>query len=225
MKPWVTLAETTTPDGATLSLRRHDGHYDMRIDGHGLMTTRQTGSEARIAELACEKFGTTGGEKVLIGGLGFGFTLRRVLDLVHIDVRVQVAELLPEIVAWNREHLHSVNGALVDDARVEILVADVFAVLEDAQAGHYDAAILDIDNGPIALVDARNARLYAAQGLRVLSRALRAGGRGVFWSAAPDRSFMSRLTAAGFRATAIGSKAYAKAKRDAHTLIVAEWPG
>lgn len=225
MKPSVILAETTTPDGSTLSLRWRDGHYHMRVAGHGLVSTSATSSEMHLADLACEPFGKARGKRVLIGGLGLGFTLRRVLELVHTDVKVQVAELLPEVVAWNRQHLQSVNGGLVDDARVEILIEDVFAVLTRAAAGHYDAAILDVDNGPAALVDLRNTRLYADQGLRALSRALRPGGRAVFWSASADRSFMARLGAAGFHATAVGSKAYAKAKRGTRTLIVADWPG
>jgi spermidine synthase len=180
VKRSVTLAETTAPDGATLSLRRRDGHYDMRVAGLELMSTSATGSEVRLAELACEKCGTDRGKRVLISGLGFGFTLRRVLDLVHADVTVQVAELMPEVVEWNREHLQSVNGGLVDDARVEILIDDVLAVLTDANPGHYDAVLLDVDNGPAALVYRGNARLYHDQGLRLLSRALRAGGRAAF---------------------------------------------
>lgn len=225
MKPSVIVAETTTPDGARLSLHRRDAVFVIRIGGDELMSTLRTRSEVRLADLGCEQLGRAGRAKVLIGGLGFGFTLRRVLELVHDDVQVRVAELIPQIVAWNRAHLQSVNGALVDDARVEILIDDVYAVLAGAQPGEYDAVLLDVDNGPIALVDSGNARLYVAAGLRVLSRALRAGGRAVFWSADPDRPFMARLTAAGFRATAIDSKAYANATRDRHTLIIADWPG
>lgn len=225
MKPSVTLAQTTTADGATLSLCRHDGQYHMRIGGHGLMSTTATSSEARLAELACERLGKDGRKHVLIGGLGFGFTLRRVLELVTTDVKVDVAELLPQVVAWNREHLQSVNGGLVDDPRVGILIEDVFALLARATAAQYDAVLLDVDNGPAALVDRGNARLYTDHGLRVLSRALRVGGRAVFWSASPDRSFMARLTRAGFRAEAVATKAYAKSKRGTHTLFVADWNG
>jgi spermidine synthase len=203
----------------------HDGQYHMRIGGHGLISTTATSSEARLAELACEKLVKDGKKHVLIGGLGFGFTLRRVLELVTADVKVDVAELLPQVVAWNREHLQSVNGGLVDDPRVEVLVEDVFALLERSTAGQYDAVLLDVDNGPAALVDRGNARLYADHGLRVLSRALRVGGRAVFWSASPDRSFMARLTRAGFRAEAVATKAYAQSNRRAHTLFVADWNG
>ncbi|MEO8604870.1 MAG: spermine synthase [bacterium] len=224
MKPSVLIAESTTPDGAKLTLRLHDGHYQMRVDGHGLMSTTETRSEAELAERGCEKLAATGQQRLLIGGLGFGFTLRRVLELVSTNVKVQVAELLPAVVAWNREHLQSYNGALVDDARVQIIVDDACAVLAAAPPGTYDAVLLDIDNGPFALVDPGNAQLYAATGLRHLARALRRGGRAVFWSAVPDRAFMHRLTAAGFRATACGAKAYAQAKRTTRTLIIADRP-
>lgn len=225
MKPTVTLAQTTTADGATLSLRMHDGQYHMRIGGHGLMSTTATRSEARLAELGCERLVKAGRKRVLIGGLGFGFTLRRVLELVTADVTVEVAELLPQVVAWNREYLQSVNGGLVDDPRVGILIEDVFALLARAAAGQYDAVLLDVDNGPDALVDPGNARLYGDHGLRVLSRALRVGGRAVFWSASPARAFMARLAQAGFRAEAVAAKAYDTSKRRNHTLFVADWNG
>jgi spermidine synthase len=197
----------------------------LRVAGRELMGTVAASSEMRLAELACEKVGTARGTRVLIGGLGFGFTLRRVLELVRPAVRVEVAELLPEVVAWNREYLQSVNGRLVDDARVEIRIDDVLAVLSAANPGRYDAVMFDIDNGPAAIVAAANARLYAAPGLEVLSRALRAGGRAVFWSASADRAFVKRLTRAGFRATAVSAKSYPHAKRETHTLFIADWPG
>jgi spermidine synthase len=222
MKPSVTLAQTTTPEGMTLSLRTHDGQYHMRIGSDGLMSTTATSSEMRLAEVACENLAPREHRRVLIGGLGFGFTLRRVLEVVGADVKVEVAELLPVIVSWNRQYLQSVNGALVDDPRVEILIEDVCAVLARAEAGRYDAVLLDIDNGPQALVDRGNARLYEGGGLKVLSRALRVGGRAVFWSLTEDRSFVARLERAGFRAEVVVAKAYPKAKRSAHTLFVAD---
>jgi spermidine synthase len=225
VKPSVLLASTTTPDGATLTLHRRDREYHLRIGGLGLMSTTATGSEMQMAELACERLGATGGRRVLIGGLGLGFTLRRVLEVAPADVRVQVAELMPEVVSWNREHLRDVNGGLLDDPRVEVLVADVFAVLTAAPAGSWDAVLVDVDNGPFALVDDGNGPLYGAPGLRATARALRAGGRAVFWSASPDPAFLRRLAAAGFRANAVGAKAHATAKRRSHTLFVADRPG
>jgi spermidine synthase len=136
---------------------------------------------------------------------------------------VDVAELLPEVVDWNRKYLRSVNGSLLDDPRVNIVIEDILAVLARANAGQYDVILLDVDNGPPAsIVDPATSRLYADQGFAALSRALRVGGRAVFWSASADRAFVKRLTKAGFRASAVGAKAYPHAKRDTHTLFVAD---
>lgn len=225
MKASVTLATTTTPDGAKLALHAHDGQFSLRVGGKQLMSTTATASEMRLAELGCVKLGAGARAHVLIGGLGFGFTLRRVLELAPPEAKVQVAELLPAIVDWNREHLRAVNGALIEEPRVEIVVDDVLAVLSRAAPGHYDVVLLDVDNGPNALVDHGNAPLYDRKGLRVLSNALRRGGRAVFWSASTDDSFVERLAAAGFKAEAVGAKAYAQAKRDTHTLFVADKRG
>lgn len=221
MKPSVVLAEALLPDHTKLSLRRHDGHYHLRVGGELLMSTTATASEARMAELAHQKVGNGG--RVLIGGLGFGFTLRRVLELFGVDVRVQVAELLPEIISWNRAHLSEVNGRLLDDPRVEILLEDVFSVLSRAAPRSYDAVMLDVDNGPEALVDPRNRRIYEDRGLARLARAMRKGGRAVFWSGVRDHGFLERLVRAGFDAQAIGAKAYPQAQRLTHTLFIADW--
>lgn len=225
MKPSVTLAEVALASGAKLSLRLHDGHHHLRIGGRELMSTIATHSETQLAELACEPLGTASGKRVLIGGLGLGFTLRRVLELVNADASVQVAELVPEVVAWNREFLQSVNGGLLADARVEVVIADVASVLARSYGRPLDAILLDVDNGPTALLDPANAQIYEPRGLSVVRRALRPGGRAVFWSAAPDPAFLERLTRAGFRAAAVGSKAYAAAKRDTHTLFIADRVG
>jgi len=223
VKPTLTLAETRTPDGYKLSLRSHDGHFNMSVEGELLMSTRAWQSEAEMAELGCATLAGTARKRVLIGGLGFGFTLRRVLELVGPNVQVEVAELLPVMVQWNREHLLAVNGHLLDDPRVTVTLSDVFAVLGKAPRAHYDVILLDVDNGPFALVDAANGRIYSDNGLRVLSRALTVGGRAVFWSATPSRGFMRRLVDAGFRARALASKPYPQAVRETHTLFVADW--
>ncbi len=225
MKPSVVLAEAILSNNQKLSLRRHDGHYHIRVGGELLMSTTATASEAHMAELAHESFRDELDKNVLIGGFGFGFTLRRVLELVGANVKVQVAELLPQIVEWNRAHLQSVNGLLLDDPRVEVILDDVFAVLSRAKPRTYDAVLLDVDNGPEALVDPRNERIYADPGLKMLSLAMRPGGRAVFWSAGTDGSFLKRLTRAGFRADAVAAKAYPQAQVKTHTLFIADWPG
>jgi len=225
VKPSVVIAEALLADRTKLSLRTHDGHYHLRVGSELLMSTTASHSEEQMADLAIGGMDANAPKRVLIGGLGFGFTLRRTLEVGGAGVKVQVADLLPIIVAWNREHLQNVNGRLLDDPRVEMIIDDVFAVLTHAPRGFYDAVLLDVDNSPEALVDAGNARIYADAGLETLSRALRKGGRAVFWSGNEDRGFEARLQRAGFIAKSVAAKAYPQAKYKTHTLFVADWNG
>lgn len=218
MKPAKLIAEAVLPDRSVLSLREHDGHHVIRVDGEMLMTTRATLSETTMAELAAAGPGVGRLRRVLVGGLGFGFTLKRVLELGTPQTRVVVAELLPQVVEWNRTHLRAVNGALLDDPRVEVVLEDVRSVLEREGKAAWDAILLDVDNGPTAMVDRRNKRLYAEDGLEAVLRALKPGGRAVYWSAVRDDEFRARLQDAGFAVEAVGAKAYAEAKRASHTL-------
>lgn len=222
MKPFINLAQAVTPEGAELSLHGHDSHFYLRVNRQPLMGTNASESEKVMADLACEKLrGLTGGE-VLIGGLGFGFTLRRVLETVGPSAVVTVAELLPEIVAWNREFLGDVNGRMVDDSRVRIVIEDVLQTLAQAPAGKFDAILLDVDNGPVAMVKDGNERLYQAEGLAAIKRVLKPGGRVVFWSASTDRAFAKRLSKAGYTVKVVAAKAYVQAKRATHTLFVGD---
>lgn len=222
MKPFLQLAQARTPEGAELTLHAHDTHFYLRLNRQPLMGTNASESEKILAQLACERLQDKTGVRVLIGGLGFGFTLRRVLELVDADARVDVAELLPEVVAWNREFLSTVNGLLLDDARVTVGVEDVFEVIARAPTAYYDAILLDVDNGPVAMVQDGNARLYQAQGFAAITQALKPGGRVTFWSASTDHAFAKRLGKAGFKVATVASKAYAQAKRCAHTIFMAD---
>jgi spermidine synthase len=225
MKPFHLLAETLTPDGKKLCLYEHDGQMHLKVNGRSLMSTNATASEITLAELACHEITQDEKAHVLIGGLGFGYTLKRTLDLVGPGAKVHVAELLPEVVAWNREFLRSVNGELLDDGRVNVSVDDVCNVINTAPDATYDAIMLDVDNGPIAMVTESNARLYYQGGFDRLIRVLKPGGRVVFWSATKDRPFEKRLLKAGFKLEVVGVKAYEKAKRCTHTIFVADRSG
>ena len=222
MKPFVTLAQARTPEGAELTLHSHDGNFFLRVNRQPLMGTNASVSEKRLAELACNRLGGRAGARVLIGGLGFGFSLRRVLELITKDSIAHVAELLPEVVQWNREFLGEVNGKLLDDARVKVSVDDVFRVINSAPAGQYDAILLDVDNGPIAMVQDGNARLYQERGFAAIMRALKPKGRVTFWSASQDEAFAKRLSKAGFKVEVVGAKAYEQARRNTHTIFVAD---
>lgn len=218
MKPTTNLATSKSPDGEILLLQEHDGEYFLKIGGVPLMSTTAASSEQMMAELACER-SEERPRKVLIGGLGFGFTLRKVLELVSADSEVEVAELLQVIIDWNRDYLREVNGALLDDPRVTVLKKDVFKIMQSGE--RYDAILLDVDNSPDPLVQKGNGRLYQRRGLEIARSALRPRGRAVYWSAHEDPGFVKLLRKVFSRVEAIPAKAYPKAKRFTHTLFVA----
>jgi spermidine synthase len=220
MKITTTLATCRTPDGAVLALLEHDGQHYMKVGGVQLMSTTASSSEQQMAELACANMPKK--PRILIGGLGFGYTLRRVLELCPSDAIVDVAELLQEVIDWNREFLKEVNGLLVDDPRVRIHRRDVGEIIERVGKDRYHAILLDVDNSPDPLVQQGNARLYNRGGIARTKAALHAGGRVVFWSANPDKDFARSLEKVFKNVECIGAKAYPKAKRFTHTLFVAD---
>lgn len=218
VKATTNLASSRTADGTVLLLQEHDGQFFLKVGGVPLMSTTQSSSEQTMAELACGEMAAGG--RVLIGGLGFGFTLRRVLELVGAQAEVVVAELLPIIAEWNREFLQSINGELLDDARVTVAIRDVFELIAAEKKG-YEAILLDVDNSPDPLVDEGNGRLYQENGLLLVKKALRPGGRVVYWSANRDDRFARLLRNHFASVEVIPAKAYPKAKRFTHTLFVA----
>ncbi len=225
LTPFVTLAQSSTPDGADLTLHERGGQFYLRLNNQPLMSTSAWESEKVLAELACKKVIGRSAPRILIGGLGFGFSLRRVLELVGKEAVVHVAELLPQVIAWNREFLGQINGKLLDDPRVQIFVEDVFQVIARSPAETYDAILLDVDNGPVAMVRDGNARLYHPPGFAVISRGLKTKGRVAFWSASDDKAFAKRLFKAGFNVEAMPAKAYPQARRAEHTIFVADRRG
>ena len=218
MKVTTTLAECATPDGSPMLLQEHDGQYFLKISGVTLMSTAATASELLMAELGCGR----GPGRVLIGGLGFGFTLRRVLEMVPPSAVVVVAELLPQVIEWNRTHLADVNGSCLADPRVEIHEGDVAEVLSKASGGGFDAILLDVDNGVEALVAGGNRHLYGRSGLRRVKEALSSRGRVIFWSAHRDKAFARELEKHFRRVECVPAKSYPQAKKFSHTLFVAD---
>jgi spermidine synthase len=221
MIPFRNLAETRTPDGSRFSLHEHDGEYFLKLNGRQLMGSNNTVSECLLADLACDFPKSVDAPRVLIGGLGLGFSLRRVLELTGSRASVVVAELLPDVVAWNRQFLMDLNGKLLDDPRVEIFTGDVFDSLKRGP-GRFDAILLDVDNGPTSFVQAKNSRLYNSNGLSLIRRALRSGGRVAFWSAEKEPAFLGQLGRAGFAADEYEAKAHERAKRAAHRIYVGQ---
>jgi spermidine synthase len=195
--PWELIEKSETPDGEALELWRRGEEFSIRTAGHELMGSRMFGSEERLAELGVAALGDTEQQRVLIGGLGCGYTLAAALAVLGPHARVFVDEISPAVIAWNRGVLGGLAGHPLHDQRVRIREVDV---VDDLKQNHdlLDLILLDVDNGPSALSQARNAWLYHGDGLaRLFARLSPRGVLGV-WSAGPDPRFVKRLRAVGF---------------------------
>lgn len=219
MKPLERLGEAKTPDGTLLQLYRHDGAYLIRADGVELMSTRRHLSEDKLAEVACAPLKTRRGVRVLIGGLGLGFTLREALRHLGPDAEVVVAELVAEVIAWNANPDYALSAEAMTDPRVRIVHDDVSNVLRK-NAGGFDAIMLDTDNGPEGMIMKENSRLYAVRGIANTMAALRAGGTITYWSVGDDPDFERSLKNAGLEVQVMKVRAHATSG-PFHTLYIA----
>jgi len=193
MMPWTELANARMPDGGELTLRHCNGIFEIRCNGWELMSNRAHRSEEAMARLACAELPAA--PRVLIGGLGMGYTLRAALNTLPDAARVIVAELVPDIIEWNRGPLATLAGRPLDDARVRVHCGDVADLLAD---GDFDAILLDLDNGPAAPIYRCIPRLYQHDGLALARRSLAAGGVLAVWSADRSEAFETALAACGF---------------------------
>jgi len=200
MEAWE-LVDTAQIPGAdsALELYRCEGEYTISIPGSGgLMSTMAHQSEDALAALACPKIAGRPQPRVLIGGLGMGFTLAAALRHLGADAEVVVAELVPAVVAWNRGVLGKYAGFPLQDPRTTVREGAVAKLLR-AQRQAYDAILLDVDNGPKGFTRKKNDWLYSTDGLTEAYRALRPEGILAVWSAGPSRNFMERLRKVGFK--------------------------
>ena len=208
MKPRDLIATAAVPGHeGQLRCYHHDGAYEVWIDHTELMSSRVFGSEEMLAELAFERLGARKAPRVLVGGLGMGFTLARALALAPERGRVDVVELVPEVVAWNRELFGHCAGRPLDDPRVALHQGDVRAHLEGASDGAYDVVLLDVDNGPEGLSRPANDSLYGRPGLKLIRRVLKQGGVLGVWSSGDDAAFDARLRKGRFQVRAHHVKA------------------
>lgn len=213
-----TLVDTADiPGGGTLRLMRRGADFSIMLGNAELMNSRMSGSEEAMATLAAGRIGGRPAARMLIGGLGMGFTLRAALAAMGADARIVVAELVPAVVAWARGPMAALTGDCLADPRVRVVEDDVAALIGAPGAG-YDAILLDVDNGPDGLSRKANDRLYAAGGLGAAHAALRPGGVLAIWSAAPDAAFARRLRGAGFAVEEVRVRAR-KSGRGGHHLI------
>lgn len=198
MIPWDQLDTAIVPgDGEVLRLMRRGTEYSIMAGANELMNSRLSGSEEALASLVCDRVGGRASVHMLIGGLGMGFTLREALARLRADAAVVVAELVPAVVDWARGPLAPIHGSSLDDPRVRLQVDDVSALIRAASA-HYDAILLDVDNGPRGLSRPSNTALYSPAGLAEAKAALKPGGILAIWSASADDDFTQRLRRAGF---------------------------
>ena len=220
MIPWTLIDTGPVPGGGTLRLLRRGDEFVIRLDdGAELMGTRSGGSEEALARLGLAGSAASPAPRILIGGLGVGFTLRAALPMLGPDARVVVSELVPAVVAWARGPLAALHAGSLDDPRVTIRQGDVGAEMRAAR-GLYDAILLDVDNGPYGLTRVGNTALYDRDGLRAAAAALRPGGTLAVWSASPDEAFTRRLAGSGFAVAVETARAHAGRGRK-HVVWVA----
>jgi spermidine synthase len=221
MLPWIQLDSATIPgDEGALRLKQRGGEFSIMLGANELMNSRLSGSEEALATLSFEKIKNHPRPRMLIGGLGMGFTLRAALAVLPKDASVVVAELVPAVVTWARGPMAEVFKGCLDDPRVSIHEGDVGEAIGSGRAA-FDAILLDVDNGPDGLTRGSNDRLYDFSGLRAAREALRAGGVLAVWSSGQDPRFTKRLRESGFAVEAVNTRANGKRGGARHIIWLA----
>jgi len=221
MIPWTVLDTAKMPGGTDeLRLKQRGAEFSIMLGTNELMNSRLSGSEEALAKLSCDRIRNAPRPRILIGGLGMGFTLRAALNEVGDTASIVVAELVPAVVAWARGPMAEVFGTSLTDPRVTIRETDVGALIR-AERTAYDAILLDVDNGPEALTRPANDDIYNLSGLHAAKAALRPGGVLAVWSSAPDSQFSRRLKTAGFVAEEVSVRANGKRGGARHTIWLA----
>jgi len=205
-----------------LRLLERNNEFTIKIAGipGDLMNSRMHASEDALATLACERIANRARPHVLIGGLGMGFTLTAALKSLGESAQVTVAELIPEVVEWNKGPLGALNDFPVNDKRTQIHVGDVGDVLRQS-AGMFDAILLDVDNGPEGHTAETNQWIYTPAGLKAAKEALKPGGIVSYWSAGADSAFTNRLRKAGFTVKPVTVRAHTNGKGARHVIWLA----
>lgn len=216
MNTWQLLESAPVPGSdQTIGLFRRGGEFSIRVDGRELINSRAHGSEEALADRVCS--GVAAVARILIGGLGMGYTLAAALHRLGPTAQVEVAELAPAVVAWNRGVLGGLAGNPLRDERVIVRELDIADLLQSERQG-YDAILLDVDNGPNGLTRPENDRLYSSPGLSSAFAALKPGGVLSIWSARPDEKFTRRLVEAGFEVTELSLRARGVRGGKRHTI-------
>ena len=220
MKPRIKIATARTPDGGEMVLYQHDSDFAIEINGQDLMNSRHHESELALARLGCAHLDGRKAPKILIGGLGMGYTLRQARDMLSSDALVGVGVLLGAVVEWTREFFGELNGRPLGDKRVDLKTGDIVELISGSKS-RFDSILLDIDNGPNAMTDSGNRRLYGRQGIGACRRALREQGCLAVWSAEPSRKFEQLLISCSFHVRRFRVPAYKGSKSRSRFVWVA----
>ena len=221
MIAWEEIERAEVPDGEEeVILRKRGTEFSIRVSATELMNSRSHGSEDALAELTCSRISRKRGRKILIGGLGMGYTLAAALQHSGDDSLITVAELIPAVIRWNREHLGHLAGNPLADGRVFVRQEDVAETIA-REKSIWDAIILDVDNGPDGLTRKVNDRLYGLSGLQKAFLALRTGGVLSIWSSGTDEQFTSRLKQCRFQTEIVTVRARKPGKGARHTIWLA----
>jgi len=222
--PWEEIDRVEVPghEGEVTLLKRGT-EFSIRTAGTVLMNSRIHGSEDALAELTCSRIKRKSGMRILIGGLGMGYTLAAALEQSEPDTLITVSELIPAVVTWNREHLGHLAGMPLDDPRVSVKEEDVAETISKRKSV-WDAILLDVDNGPDGLTRKANDRLYGRSGLKTSFSSLCPGGILAVWSSGADEAFTRRLKQCGFQTETITVPARKSGKGGRHTIWFAGKP-
>ncbi len=224
MIPWeeIDRAEVPGHEGEVTLLKR-GSEFSIRTAGSEMMNSRLHGSEDALAELTCSRIKRKSGLRILIGGLGMGYTLAAALEQSEPDTLITVSELIPAVIRWNREHLGHLAGMPLDDPRVSVEEEDVGETIKGKKST-WDAILLDVDNSPDGLTRKTNDRLYGGSGLKTSFSALHPGGILAVWSSGADEAFTRRLKQCGFQTETVTVRARKPGKGGRHTIWLAGKP-
>ncbi len=216
MLPWIKLDETVVPGGGPLTLMQRGTEFSIMAGTTELMNSRLSGSEEQLATLSAERLAGRDRPRVLIGGLGMGFTLRAALAVLPEQAEIVVAELVPAVIAWARGPLRVIHGDSLDNSRVRVFEGDVAKATDSGKP--FDAILLDVDNGPDGLSRPANDQLYNAAGLSAARVALTRGGHIAVWSSAPDAQFSKRLKQSGLTVEELAVRARRNGRGARHVI-------
>lgn len=201
MRPWQVLESVHTKEGVLELRRRGERDFLMTIAGRVLMNSQHHRSEDVLSDVACAELGKKSRPRVLLGGLGMGYSLRAALDHLPPKAAVTVVDLNQVVVDWNRGPLGPLARFPLADERVKVVVADVSKVIAKARPGSYDAILFDLYEGPHSVINRDWHPLYGSEAIRRTRSALGPDGIFAIWSEEADPLFEERLKKNGFTVT------------------------